>query len=245
MKILFAGDSITEGITGDSYLKLVQKEMPDLKAVNLGLGGDTMLGITSRLMKYLSKRAAADLDALIIQAGHNDIILPSLEERSPSFRAFSALLEKRGSVPTEKSLRFRALYIERLREIRKLFSGPCAVMTLGCINEDPESETDTQRRTYNDEIRIAAQELGLELIDIGKEFDAVLSGGGKYYRTASVRDVLLDGLISRLPNGTMRISEMRNLQLTIDGVHLNSRGAEIYAGLITETIKKFERSFID
>ncbi len=239
MKLIFAGDSITEGITGDSYLKLFQKKDPRHTCVNLGLGGDTMIGITDRLIKYLRKHD--DAQGVFIQAGHNDIILPSFRERPVPFRAFSAFLEKRGSVPTEESIQFRSLYARRIEEVMKLHRGPIMLMTLSCVNEDLKSETDRLRQIFNDEIRLIAKEFGLNLIDIGAAFNRELASGGQNYSTSTVRDVFIDGLLSKLPNGTSRISEMRDLKLTIDGVHLNRRGAELYERLVSEAVTALER----
>lgn len=239
MKTVFAGDSITEGITGDSYLKLVQKRCPRIKAVNLGLGGDTLLGITGRLKKYLKKHD--DVELLFLQAGHNDIILPSFMDQGASFRTFSLLLEKRGSVPVAESSRFGECFARQLQEIRSLYRGKFWVLTLSCVNEHPDSPTDRLRREYNSQIRAAVQGTDVRLIDVGRKFDLVLQDGGRDYRTRSVKDVLLDSLLAKLPNGSMSISEKRELELTIDGVHLNTRGAQLYAGLIAQAVETSEK----
>lgn len=39
MKLLLAGDSITEGKIGQNYLDLMRKKEPGLSMTNLGLGG--------------------------------------------------------------------------------------------------------------------------------------------------------------------------------------------------------------
>jgi len=43
---------------------------------------------------------------------------------------------------------------------------------------------------------------------------------------------------SQTCTGADRISEKRSLHLTIDGVHINSAGAEIYRKVISEAIEK-------
>ena len=198
-----------------------------------------MIGITGRLIKYLKKHR--DAQGIFIQAGHNDIIIPSYRGKPVPFKAFSAFLEKRGSVPTEQSIQFRSLYARRIEEEMALYGGPLAVMTLSCVNEDPESETDRLRRIFNDEIRLIAKEFGLMLVDIGAAFDRELASGGHNYSSATVRDIFIGSLLSKLPNGSEKISERRDLKLTIDGVHLNGRGAELYERVVSETVTAMER----
>jgi len=239
MKLVFAGDSITEGSPGESYIRELRGRFPGLEFVNLGTGGDTMLGITRRLAAYLD--AHDDADGVFIQAGHNDIILPSFRDRSAGLRALSSYLERRGSLPADDSVLFRRYYTEQLQEILRRFPKPLRVMTLSCVNEDPASPTDGLRRIYNREIRLAAGELNIPVVDIGEAVDAVLSGKGRWYETSSMGEMVLDGIRSRIPGGTDSISGKRKLVLTIDGVHLNRRGARLYAEVISRAVEELSQ----
>ena len=115
------------------------------------------------------------------------------------------------------------------------------VMTLSCVNEDPASPTDGLRRIYNREIRLAAGELNIPVVDIGEAVDAVLSGKGRWYETSSMGEMVLDGIRSRIPGGTDSISGKRKLVLTIDGVHLNRRGARLYAEVISRAVEELSQ----
>ena len=78
------------------------------------------------------------------------------------------------------------------------------------------------------------------LADVAVEFDRVLQDSVQ-------TDYLMDNLINvlyfdakkcRKPGGADTLSKKRNLQLTIDGVHLNSAGAKLYKQTIEKKITK-------
>lgn len=76
-KVLIIGDSITEGILGINYVEMLQNKFREIQFYNMGLGGDTLQGISDRLLKEISINR---YDIIIIEAGHNDIILPKMKE---------------------------------------------------------------------------------------------------------------------------------------------------------------------
>ena len=95
-RILFAGDSITRGDLGRSYIDLLADSFPNYKLVNLGPDGDTVSGISKRIMAYLVRDAEVDL--IVIAAGHNDIILPEFLRNSMIHRAIDGIhLNPRGA----------------------------------------------------------------------------------------------------------------------------------------------------
>lgn len=234
MNILIAGDSITEGLTGKSYVKLLQQHRREDTFINLGLGGDTLKGIAKRTIRALRKNS--DIDLLIFQAGHNDIILPSYDERSLPFKMLYRILKQRGSIPTPDVHAFERVYRHTLHNFMRMVSCDILVLTLSCVNENPGSREDTKRREFNAAIRRAAQGAGITVADVGAAFDAELRRGGNSYSNAKVRDIFIDGVVSRLPQGTQRISSKRGLRLTIDGVHINEHGAKLYAQVIMQAL---------
>ena len=48
MKVLFLGDSITEGVPGVSYVELIKKETT-YECINRGKGGDTVSSLYRRV----------------------------------------------------------------------------------------------------------------------------------------------------------------------------------------------------
>ncbi|MCP4415250.1 MAG: hypothetical protein GY805_01425, partial [Chloroflexi bacterium] len=80
MRLLIVGDSITEGNPGIGYVQLLETAFAESNIINLGMGGDTIQGIGKRAIAYLQKDKS--FDAIIIEAGHNDIILPDFSRKS-------------------------------------------------------------------------------------------------------------------------------------------------------------------
>ena len=86
-KILFIGDSITEGQIGIGYVDIIQHYFPEFQCKNYGRGGDTISGIFKRLLKIL-KTHTENYDIIVIEAGHNDIFLPYVKKKW-NFTSFS------------------------------------------------------------------------------------------------------------------------------------------------------------
>ncbi len=79
-RILFIGDSITEGKIGVGYVDIIQRNFPEFQCQNYGRGGDTLSGIFTRLFKIL-KAAHQDYSIIVIEAGHNDLFLPYVKNK--------------------------------------------------------------------------------------------------------------------------------------------------------------------
>ncbi|GAU78986.1 SGNH/GDSL hydrolase family protein [Fusibacter sp. 3D3] len=246
MKILVAGDSISEGITGVSYLKKLEQLMPDCEFVNLGLGGDTIIGIGNRILEHL--KTTSDYDIIILEAGHNDILLPIFEQNEFMFKMTAFTLRTRGSIPIKDPEIFKGTYLSTLRAIRKLSSAKLFVSTLSCINEDLTAISNIKRTLYNQKIRKLVEEFNANtseayeeiiIIEIADVFNHYLS---EQPQTSYLLNNYFSAFIKDAHNNITEtaadaLSGERNLNLTIDGVHLNSKGAHIYSHLFYQTIK--------
>ncbi|MBF4691841.1 SGNH/GDSL hydrolase family protein [Fusibacter ferrireducens] len=246
MRILVVGDSISEGITGVSYLEKLKQLMADCEFVNLGLGGDTIIGIGNRILEHL--KGDANYDIIIVEAGHNDILLPILEEEEFLFKMTAFTLRTRGSIPIKDPEIFKGTYLSTLRAIRKLSNARLFVSTLSCINEDLTAISNIKRTLYNQKIRKLVDEFNtstsivdeqVTIIEIAEAFD-------HYLKAQSQTSYLLDSYFSAFikdahnhitETAADALSRERGLNLTIDGVHLNSKGAHIYSYLFYQTIK--------
>lgn len=230
-QVLVAGDSITLGSIGFNYLPVGSESKPGFIFTNLGKNGDTLVGIGKRTLEALAQNR--DYDILVLVAGHNDVILPHFAAKPFPYNMVSKEADKSGSVPTPDPLAFETEYRTLLGKIRRLYSRRIVISTLSSVNEHPQSQPAIHRSTLNSAIRRLAHEepvAGLSLMDVGADFDAQL--GDK-----STRDYLLENLVamgttdrlwSRSEAGGMKLSRRRGLHLTIDGVHLNPTGAQLY-----------------
>lgn len=246
MKILVVGDSLSEGITGVSYLEKLEQLMPEYEFVNLGLGGDTIIGIGNRVLEHL--KIDSNYDIIIVEAGHNDILLPIFEQEEFLFKMTAFTLRTRGSIPIKDPEIFKGTYLSTLRAIRKLSNARLFVSTLSCINEDLTAISNIKRTLYNQKIRKLVDEFNentsrmdekITLIEIADVFDHYLN---EQPQTSYLLDNYFSAFIKDAHNHITEaaadaLSRDRSLNLTIDGVHLNSKGAHIYSHLFYQTIK--------
>lgn len=235
-RILFAGDSITKGELGCDYMSAIARQFPAFEFVNLGRDGDTVFGIMNRTISHLRKNSTYDL--IVIAAGHNDIILSDFLKKSKIRVSIVKNLKKQGSIAASDYNAFVSTYTAFIRGVRDIFPSPIMVTTLSCLNEDLTAPTNEKRFLYNQGIRKIASDYNLHLVDIAHEFDSVLKRYGcrNYFMNSLLESLLFDKRKCKTPGGADKLSKKRSLNLTIDGIHLNSRGAEIYSQLLISGI---------
>lgn len=227
MRLLFAGDSIVKGSLGVNWVKQLADDHPDWSVTNAGKNGDTLGKVAERLEQALIDNATYDV--IILLAGANDILLPSLHERGFFFRLAGEHLVKKGYTPLPDPVSFENKLQETIDMIRIKSNAAIILMTLGCMNEANSFSLNHTRKKINRVIRDVASQKNCLLADTG----ALMDGCLQQFRTT---DYFLEGFfrvnlfdkISCLLGNPDRLSKKRNLQLTIDGLHLNSRGAGIY-----------------
>src|SRR5690554_7732659 len=97
-KILYIGDSITEGVTGINYINYIESKFPNHQHINQGLGGDTLKGISNRLLSLIKNER---YDYIVFEAGHNDILMPYFSKQGLLLKLSANKLKHRGSIPTK------------------------------------------------------------------------------------------------------------------------------------------------
>ena len=231
-KVLLVGDSITAGISGYSYVKLLKQECPDFRFKNLGRGGDTLRGTLTRMFCELSR--SDDFDGIVIEAGINDIIIPQMNRMGFLYRMLGRVLIARGSVPAEDARSFALELQEGMRRLSATYRGRVILMTLSCIGEDLDSDLNQKRQKLNHIIREEAVARKFVLADVGRAFDSHLGQrrGGASFLGNILAQLLEDPICSSSKVGVEWLSKKRRMVLTIDGVHLSYRGALIYKDAI-------------
>ncbi|MFH1848715.1 MAG: GDSL-type esterase/lipase family protein [archaeon] len=228
-KILFIGNSLTRGECGVDYTSAITGRFPQHRFINEGQNGDTLLGITGRLIAILKKRK---FDVVVIEAGINDILLPHVRKRSLIKRLYAYKAKKRGSLVTPVEI-FGRVLDKRLTRILGLTNARILITTLSCVGEDLSSDLNLKRKTVNEQIRRVARKHRLTVANIGLEFDSLLKQRRESrYLIGSSLNVIIDMLRSAAPSWIDSISRQRALHLTSDGVHLNSRGAKVYSDVL-------------
>jgi lysophospholipase L1-like esterase len=72
MKVLFFGDSLTEGTVGVGFIPFLEELLPGNEYVNLGVNGDTIAGLRRRAERLAP---AARGEAAIVWIGTNDVMM--------------------------------------------------------------------------------------------------------------------------------------------------------------------------
>jgi len=228
MKILFIGNGIIRGTIGVDYISFLAFKYPHWQIENAGVNGDTLTKISQRLIKKLNTNAA--YDAIVFEAGYNDIILPSFAHKGFLFRQTLKKLQEKGYNPLISPTDFENSYRAIIGHVQATCRAKVILTTMGCINENLQSELNAKRMIFNNIIRQVAKDFNCALADVSVKFDKILKQQQTrdYLMEDFFNTTYLDWLRTKFLNGADTLSRKRNLHLTINGMHLNSRGAEIF-----------------
>lgn len=244
MKVLCIGDSITRGTTGVSYVQLLAREYPEWIIENAGIDGEPLSSIARRLRQKLE--TGEQYDIIVIQAGTNDVLLPIFKNRGPLFmQAYRHCIET-GRIPLSPD-RFNITYRTMLELICHYSRARIVVCTIACINENRRTAPNDERRMYNNIIRILGSQYECAVADVSLEFERELSPlpGRDYCLNSFINTTFLDYLQCRFFNAADRLSKARRLKLTIDGVHLNTKGALLFKQEIEKALDYFPRHCVE
>ncbi len=223
MKIACIGDSLTEGRPGVSFFNILKKKYPDIKFVNLGKAGETVKSLHTRLSK---NKLDQDYDLAFLWIGVNDI--------------YSRLLKVQAQPITRNSEEFREFY-EHVLELVMQSSKKVVVVSPALIGENINS---SNRGLLN--LSMIIKEMSQEhknttFIDLHQAFTERLENlRTTDYLSTSVGRLVKDVFFYRSPRRVDRLAEERGLHLTLDGIHLNSKGANIVVDKYSQIIEGFQ-----
>ncbi|MBP7401228.1 MAG: SGNH/GDSL hydrolase family protein [Clostridia bacterium] len=222
------GDSLTFGPPGIPYIRYFQDKE---RYRNHGIGGDTLTGMTERILPFLEDPENREF---IIGIGTNDLLLPHMESRSEPWRLAVELMIRGGKVilrDIESFERAYAFLMDRVAETGK----SATVFNMPCIGEDVDSELNLRADEYNRIIRRICEERAITFVDF-KTFQKrrILKHGGQnpYLLSEDPTKAVRDAFWTALLPFTERVARSRGLHMTVDGVHLNHASARLLARLI-------------
>jgi lysophospholipase L1-like esterase len=237
---LFAGDSLTEGTYGESYVARLAATLQDGRAglygqaVNAGLAGDTVESLLKRIEAPLREHRP---DWVIVAVGANDVWFPWLGRHSLGWRLW---VESRGLFlgqrPTGDLDRFVARYRSLLEKVQDAGARALAC-TVSPLGENLQSPPNRQVAVLNGAIKEVAAACGAPVADVWQRAVgelAVVPRPSTY--------LVGEWLLTLLDHARLRstspdeLSRRRRLHLTFDGIHLNSRGAELWAETILRSL---------
>lgn len=240
-RYLFAGDSLTEGTYGESYVERVAQALEQMRVgrkvqvINAGRGGDTIRSLLDRIDEPLLRYRP---QWVILAIGINDVWLPWLSSHSLGWRLWFSYRQRAvGQTPTTDLDQFAAAYralIDKARTIARARVVACTVSPLG---EQLASAANRQLARVNGVIKHVAADCGVPVADVWQAFVeelARLPDPSGYVPGEWLFALMERRRVRAIPPD--ELSRRRRLYLTCDGIHLNSRGADLWAETILATL---------
>jgi lysophospholipase L1-like esterase len=237
---LFAGDSLTEGTFGESFVERVSRNLSRPLAVpcivvNAGRGGDTVRSLLDRIGSVVRE---AMPHWVILAVGTNDVWFHWVTSRSLGWALWMRFRQMRtGQIPTGDLDQFAAVYQVLLDRTQAAGVTHVLACTASPLGEDLASLPNRRVAAMNAVIRRVATDRSVPVADVWQAFVEELVGlpNPSRYLTRSLSSVGRDArlLTSRTPDVLAR---QRRLRLTFDGIHLNSQGADLWADTIARAL---------
>ena len=220
MRIGFFGDSLTSGVPGSSYVAMLRQRFPEDTLLNFGKPNDTVVSLHRRISVMQFDKP---LDIAFLWIGVNDV---SQTDRW-SYRAFHALLAQRRARGMDE---FRSCYRATLKLLCDR-AGRVIVVPPGLKGENLENSWNRRLADLARLIEgISADCDRAEFLDLQAAFARELAARpGSEKMPKNPLRILLDALTLRTDAQVDARATQRGLNLTLDGVHLNSAGAKLAA----------------
>jgi lysophospholipase L1-like esterase len=240
VRIVFLGDSLTEGVDGASYLRLLRERIAhdpllrDIELINAGVGGDTVVNLPRRVSRDV---VPLQPNWVVVFIGVNDCATLLTRRATPSPRS----LRSRRYFRREKGVR-GAITPGRFRDglralvdgLRARTSARVALCTPAVFGERLSSRSWRLLDEYVAATRLVAAERGCALIDVHAAFARELAELPAL-RPASP---LARWRMRRRPtNSYEMLAAARGQRFVYDDVHFNARGAALVAEVMLDWLQ--------
>jgi lysophospholipase L1-like esterase len=227
MKMMFLGDSITEGFPGVSFFKILRDDLSGHELINCGKGGDTVISINRRAktLQYDS-----DIDIIFLWIGVNDVFV----KLSKLFPIYKKIYRQIWAKDEDE---FRYYYNDTLQFLSSK-AKILVVIPPVFVGEDIDNIWNRQLSEFDGIIKELTRSFeNIKYLDVKAEFLSYLKGKpiSKFVPKSSVKTIS-DALLLNTPDKVDARSLKRGLYLTLDGVHLNSNGAVIVSDRIRDFV---------
>jgi lysophospholipase L1-like esterase len=227
-RIAFFGDSLTEGFPGASYFEILKKRLPGYKLFNYGKGGDTVISLYQRIKNL---KLSDPFDIAFLWVGVNDVFV----NIAPSYPIIKTVNRQPWSREHEEFEHYYHLTLELLCQgANRIITVPPLFM-----GEDIDNRWNKEIEELSGIIeKASASYENVEHLDLRKIiFPKLNNKNVSGYLPESATRVALDLILLKQKEQIDKKSSERGLLFTLDGVHLNNRGAELVADVFLETIK--------
>ena len=228
LRIAFLGDSLTEGFVGASFFEILRHKLPQHELFNYGKGGDTVISLYRRLQKT---DMGSPLDLGFLWIGVNDVFVKTRW-------SFTLVKRLRGQPRAKSLMQFQEYYRSLLRLLLDNISHVFTLPPL-LIGEDLTNAWNRELTVLTKIIHdLSASFPNVEFIDLREFFFPLLASKNiSPYVPKGVFRVILDALLVKTPKEMEKRASERGLHFTIDGVHLNTAGAEKVAEVFVHKIR--------
>ncbi len=237
---LFAGDSLTEGSYGESFVERAAKALYTGRhglrgeVVNAGRRGDTARALLRRIDRSLRRHQPL---WMILAIGSNDVWYPWLSSHSAGWWLWLQYRQLRsGQSPATDLDQFATTYralIDRARQVRANVLA-CTVSPLG---ERLSSPVNGRVARLNGVIKHVAADCQVPVADVWQAFVDELAPLPSRSGYLSAEWLFAWSDRRRLQKARPdEVAERRRLHLTFDGIHLNSRGADLWAETVVRAL---------
>jgi lysophospholipase L1-like esterase len=232
MKIACYGDSLTEGLPGVAYVELLRKALPEHTILNCGKGGATVRSLHHHLV---AQKSLEPVDLAFVWIGVNDTFV----HVSWHYPFIKKLFGEFWATNSEEFARDYRLLLELLLP----YAQNIVTVSPLLVGEDMHNRWNRQLDEYSYLIQaISAEYTHVEYCDLRPKATAHLASVPiSGYIGRSVVRIILDALLLREASQIDRKATERGLVLTLDGVHLNSRGAMLVVETFLEIIRRKEK----
>ncbi len=158
MKIIFLGDSLTEGIYGGDFVAEVARLRPDDTIINAGQSGNTVINLHRRLQADVIQQ---EPDGVFVMVGGNDSISHSQTSTRPYYKKAQAIPD---GVVTP--VQFEQTYRDLLSELQLAH----IQVWVGLPPNEYNPQTMQSQREYNQIAARVAQAVNIPVLDLMAEF---------------------------------------------------------------------------
>ncbi len=221
MKIIFLGDSLTQGVYGGDFVAEVATLRPDYEIINAGVSGSTVLNLERRLDDIIAQAP----DGVFLMVGGNDSISHSQPATRPYYKKAQSVPD--GVVTPE-------LFAQTYRDIVQRLQLEFIQVWVGLPPKEYSPQTVESQKHYNNIAQEIATSLNIPVLDFMAHFlpDDVPE-----------RPPIDIGLIQVIGQRTAAgwddyeaERDQHGFTYSFDGIHITPETAKQFARLIHELI---------
>ena len=233
MKIIFFGDSLTEGLHGYGYFTILKKRIRKHYLINAGRSGDTVYS----LYKRMKRMDIENHDISFIWIGTNDVF----GKVTKTYKLIKIITRQRWSRDKKE---FEKNYNKIITILEKKSEKIILIPPI-FIGENIKNRWNKKLNDLSKIIeKTSEKDKKIEFFDIRKNIYPKLKEKKSDYIIKTWKDIIIDIIQLKNKDAFDKKSKKRNLQFTVDGVHLNNTGANIVAELFYNKIKQVEKDEI-